>query len=88
MKDPIFSKESDQADVINIDNKPPTVINLLNKVNQIKDDLGGRGVNTRQRVQGRRQLLSKAGSNCTIDQDATFIPTMARKTDILLLTMT
>ena len=49
LKDPIFSKESDQSDVINIDNESTKIVDSLKKTKQRKSDLEGCGVNTIQR---------------------------------------
>ena len=50
LNDPIFSKESYQSDVINIDNKSTKIVDSLKKIKQRKNDLEGSDVNTTQRV--------------------------------------
>ena len=47
LKDLISSIESDQDEVINIDNQSPTTVDLSKKVRQIKYDIGGSDVNIR-----------------------------------------
>lgn len=53
LKDPVFSKESDQSDMINIDIKLPSIVDLLKKLKQRKGDLGESNINTRRRIQTR-----------------------------------
>lgn len=67
LKDLISSIESDQDEVINIDNQSPTTVDLSKKVRQIKYDIGGSDVNIRWRGEAVDRLISKAGSDYTID---------------------
>ena len=67
LKDLISSIESDQDEVINIDNESPTTVDLSKKVRQIKYDIGGSDVNIRWRREAVDRLISKAGSDYTID---------------------
>ena len=69
MKDPVYSDQSDQVDVINTEQDSPTIIDILNKIDKRNDDIVTSDVNTRQRVRARRRLISKSSSQCSVDQE-------------------
>ena len=72
LKDPIFSTESDDVDLVDIERESSTIVDLISEINNRNNDLETSDVNTRRRVKARRRLISKAGSDCFIDQDVSF----------------
>ena len=70
--DPIFSAESDYADIVNMDKGSPIIVDLLSKIKNRNNDLETSDINTRRRVKARRRLISKADSDCSISQENRF----------------
>ena len=67
MKDPIYSKQSDQVDTINTEQDSPTIITILNKIDKRNDEIVSCDLYTGRRVRARRRLISKSSSECSID---------------------
>ena len=57
LKDPTYSEQSDQVDIINIEQDLPTIIDILNKIVKRNDEIVTCDVNTRRRVRARRRLI-------------------------------
>ena len=70
MKDPIYSEQSDQIDIMNTEQDSPIIIYILNKIDKRNEEIVTSDVNTRRRVKARRRLISKSISKCSIDQEA------------------
>ena len=79
LKDPIFSAKSDYTAVINIENVSPIIVNLLSEIKNKNNDFETSNINTRQRVKNRGRLISKAGSNCSIDQEEFYFSNDGKK---------
>ena len=70
--DPIFSAESDYADIVNMDKGSPTIVDLLSKIKNRNNDLETSDINTRRRVKARRRLIAKVDSDYSISQENCF----------------
>ena len=69
MKDPIYSEQSDQIDIMNTEQDSPIIIYILNKIDKRNEEIVTSDVNTRRRVKARRRLISKSISKFSIDQE-------------------
>ena len=72
LKDPIFSTESDDVDLVDIERESSTIVDLISEINNRNNDLEKSDVNTRRRVKARRRLILKTSSDYFIDQDVFF----------------
>ena len=70
LKDPVYSDQSDQVDVINTEQDSHTIKDLLNKIDKRNKEIVSSDVNTRRRVKARQRLTSKSSSECTVDQES------------------
>ena len=69
MKDPIYSEQSNQIDMINTEQDSPTIIVILNKIDKKNKGIVISNVNTRRKVKTRRRLISKSSWEFTVDQE-------------------
>ena len=70
LKDPIYSEQSGQVNIINTEQDCLTIIEILHKIDNRNDEIVTSDVNTRRRVRARRRLISKSSSEYSIDQVA------------------
>ena len=69
LKDPIYSEQSNQIDMINNEQDSPTIIVILNKIDKKNKGIVISNVNTRRKVKTRRRLISKSSWEFTVDQE-------------------
>ena len=70
MKDPKYSEQSDQVDIINTEQDSPTIIDISNKIDKRNKEIVTSDVNARRRVKARRRLILKSSLECSIAQEA------------------
>ena len=78
MKDSIYSKQSDQVDIINTEQDSPTIIGILNKIDKKKNKIVSSDVNIRRRVRARRRLISKSSSENPLIKNQFLLVLMVR----------
>ena len=68
LKDLIYCVQSNQADIINMEQELPTIIYILKQIYKRNDEIISSDVNTRRSVRARWRLISKSSSKFCIDQ--------------------